>query len=385
VKHAFPLLFAALMLASCGDDDSRPDSGSGLDSGFDGGAEDAGTDTGPPDAGPCPEGCFEGDMCCQTGLNWECIPIGDSGTCPMADLTVSEETLRTSVFYAWDYFAPESCAIAEGCITTPGWRRLLRFSTQTPNIGDADIHLGRPTDANPHFTYSECHDHYHFNGYADYKLLASDGSTVGTGHKQAFCLLDSERFIDEPWVPRGGRYTCENQGIQRGWSDIYDSSLDCQWIDVTDVTPGEYMLQVAINHEHVLPEASYDNNTVAVAVTVPVDMPQDPLADCTVPAVGPTRDCGWSLDPMSHTCTAGSMVRIGCGAGCGLGSCSGDPVMRICESGACSGRDSLGFDDDSCGSYCPVLTFTCPESGMYSVMTGSWEPGTIYGCTPGVM
>ena len=37
-------------------------------------------------------------------------------------------------------------------------------------------------------------------------------------------------------------YDCSNQGIQAGWSDLYGNSLDCQWLDVTDVPPGDYFL-----------------------------------------------------------------------------------------------------------------------------------------------
>ncbi|MCA9697946.1 MAG: hypothetical protein KC431_10515, partial [Myxococcales bacterium] len=44
-----------------------------------------------------------------------------------------------------------------------------------------------------------------------------------------------------------GTYTCYNQGLSLGWSDTYGAALDCQWIDVTDVAPGDYTLRMEVN------------------------------------------------------------------------------------------------------------------------------------------
>lgn len=44
--------------------------------------------------------------------------------------------------------------------------------------------------------------------------------------------------------------------------DTYKAELDCQWIDITDVPPGDYQLRLAVNPDQKVSELSYDNNDV---------------------------------------------------------------------------------------------------------------------------
>jgi len=62
---------------------------------------------------------------------------------------------------------------------------------------------------------------------------------------------------------------CYNQGIQAGWSDLYGNTLDCQWLDITEVPAGDYRLKVSLNPSHELEEVTFNNNTAIVPVTIP--------------------------------------------------------------------------------------------------------------------
>lgn len=72
-------------------------------------------------------------------------------------------------------------------------------------------------------------------------------------------------------------------------------------------------------------------------------------------------------------CTPGVSLDIACGAGCGLGSCAGDPQLHVCEGSvsveACAANRTLAlaFDDDRCGSLCPGTTVVCPPTGALTV------------------
>jgi hypothetical protein len=183
------------------------------------------------------------------------------------DLVVDAVRLSQTWFLRWEYFPPDSCALVEGCIGAAGYRKLIRFTTQTANIGSTDLVLGSP-EGNPLFEWSECHGHYHFGDYSSHVLLDAEGALVAPGFKTGFCLLDNDRYIDEPWVPLNPTYTCDFQGLTRGWYDIYYSVLDCQWIDVTGIPDGDYQLRLTVNPEGVLAESDYLNNGATVWVSV---------------------------------------------------------------------------------------------------------------------
>jgi uncharacterized cysteine cluster protein YcgN (CxxCxxCC family) len=82
-------------------------------------------------------------------------------------------------------------------------------------------------------------------------------------------MEDTIQVAQGPGVGCSKVYDCYNQGIQPGWSDLYGNTLDCQWLDITDVRPGNYQLRVSLNPNAALQEVTLDNNTAIVPVTIP--------------------------------------------------------------------------------------------------------------------
>lgn len=210
---------------------------------------------------PTCDGCKEDEFC---GTDCACHGVKS----PMPDFIVDEGRLGGEILIETINFTADSCAIVEQCVNGTGPRKLLRFSVEAVNQGQATMEVPPPDSRPDLFTFSPCHGHYHFNGFASYALLDNEGKTVLTGHKQAYCMEDTRQVLQGPGIACEKKYSCYEQGIQAGWSDLYGNSLDCQWLDITDVAPGEYKIQVSINPDRVFQEVSFDNNTATVAVTI---------------------------------------------------------------------------------------------------------------------
>ena len=194
---------------------------------------------------------------------------------PRPDLIIDRPLMESDWAVGWRYFTPTDCMIQEGCVIAPGIRKLLIFSVQTANISQTNLELGDPVSS-PFFQFSPCHGHYHLLEFSDYQITApGGGSTLVTSRKQDWCLSDIEQYVFQPWVSQTPTHFCENQGILGGWSDIYGAGLDCQWLDVTDLPPGDYDLTAIVNAGGRIHESDYSNNRSTIPVTVP-DISGDP-------------------------------------------------------------------------------------------------------------
>lgn len=195
------------------------------------------------------------------------------------DLIVWPDSLNPNIVER-NYTASD-CEVIEGC-ALPGVRRYLIFNTETRNIGDADLVLGNPAN-NTNFVYAPCHRHYHFMDFADYRLVNSAGQPVAIGLKAGFCLLDSRHWSDS--APFGAKYDCNNQGIQRGWADVYPAYaqgtnlLSCQWVDITGLEAGIYMLEIEVNPIGRLPELTRTNNIARLSVVIDAPCSGPPAND----------------------------------------------------------------------------------------------------------
>jgi len=193
----------------------------------------------------------------------------DPEACPnLPDFTPDPDYLAATLAVDYVDVADDSCLVAEGCVNGLGVRKVIRFGTRVGNVGTADFVLGVPPGPGHH--WDACHEHYHYEDYADYQLLdALTGLPATKGHKNGFCLLDSGVFdpdIAEEYGSSCGFYTCSNQGIGAGCHDTYGPGLACQWIDVTGVDDGTYQITVTLNPDGNIAELDPSNNTATATV-----------------------------------------------------------------------------------------------------------------------
>jgi hypothetical protein len=182
-----------------------------------------------------------------------------SGGCGLPDLEIDVAKVRDSWLTTVETFSSTDCEVVESCIGT-GTHTLLEFDLRTWNVGNYDLVMGDPA-ANPeYFVFQSCHNHYHFSGFAQMRVLDSAGNVVAQGQKESFCIADSVPGTGSP------KYSCDYMGLSVGWGDVYGASTPCQYIDITGVPSGSYTLEVVINPDRVIGESSYDNNTARIPI-----------------------------------------------------------------------------------------------------------------------
>lgn len=163
--------------------------------------------------------------------------------------------------------------VLEGCAGGETGRTLIRYGLRTSNVSADDLEIGDPgcpncaenpgsTCGNPLFECSTAHGHAHFDDYVRAELLDEDDNIVAIGHKQGFCLLDTE--CDDPV------YTCGYQGISAGCADTYAEGLPCQYIDITDmgIPAGSYTVRVTVDPLNQIPEEDESNNTTSTPLVI---------------------------------------------------------------------------------------------------------------------
>jgi Lysyl oxidase len=131
------------------------------------------------------------------------------------------------------------------------------------------------------YVTSERHEHWHLLGFETYELRrAADGTLVQPDAKTGFCLGDRYKTPgrDEPagtpdrpvWTEECGRgepgLLAVREGISPGYGDDYDAGLEGQFLDVTNVPAGRYLLVHRANPERVLEEGDYANNAASVLI-----------------------------------------------------------------------------------------------------------------------
>jgi hypothetical protein len=188
----------------------------------------------------------------------------------LPDLIVDSKATQNNWVTRVEDFPADFCSVQEGGVTA-GTHKVVRFTVTTPNVGDADVFVGSPlkhmdpngdgdfSDQDGLFEFATCHAHFHFQHYADYKLIDPATNKVWKAAKRGFCMLDTDPFNvgtgDGTWNYRNcGTVTRDGyQGISDGWADTYVFKLGGQYFVLDggdgqpEVPPGTYVIRVEVN------------------------------------------------------------------------------------------------------------------------------------------
>lgn len=133
--------------------------------------------------------------------------------------------------------------------------------------------------------YHGIHGHYHYSSFANALLWRSNprGERLGTqevaaAHKVSFCMADiridawGEKgdgprtyYAPDCLFPQSSDGTVDEyrQGVNNGWADVYDWYIPDQYIEVTGVPDGDYLLEFCADPFNEIEEEDETNNCVA--------------------------------------------------------------------------------------------------------------------------
>lgn len=203
--------------------------------------------------------------------------------------------------------AVEAPLVVDGCYTDErvrkNARRCLRFDGIVGNVGDGAFELAyvRHTKKgvaaiqrvfNSDGSYADryaidsefhaTHAHFHVRDFYVARLWSAAPSGARTGRdpvahgdKNGFCPQDSGRI--DGGTDDDRRYTClldgpdgtralQVVGISAGWRDVYPADLPDQFVEITGVPDGRYVLELELDPNDVFVEADETNNTVCTLI-----------------------------------------------------------------------------------------------------------------------
>ena len=188
----------------------------------------------------------------------------------------------------------------------------LRFEGYVTNLGDGpldlagDPRLADPSDPTSHdvwqrvitstgdwvkltkppvrYETDDGHNHFHLMEIVAYSLWDEAGTTqILPGRKVGFCMLDVESLPERHPHPGDQTYESEvvencrannpdadslRMGVTEGWRDVYEGSVTFQWVDVSDLRPGNYRLAAESDPYDIVVETDETNNGVVVSEAI---------------------------------------------------------------------------------------------------------------------
>jgi Lysyl oxidase len=218
-------------------------------------------------------------------------------------------------------------------VQTVNGRRLLRFTSIFVNAGSGhfEVRGKRSSASDPTMNIqqrmfrwdgssrmittraearyaADGHDHWHVQGVTVYEAWKeSDPDTIRRGAKTGICFLDSE-----PWnlSIRGARrapyyrgHGCGTRGsvnihagLSVGWADNYPWSFAFQWIDITGLPGGTYMVRTTVDIQNHYDESVETDNCVWARIRIP-----HPGTSRQPTVISSGRNCGAdAITPVSN-------------------------------------------------------------------------------------
>ena len=238
--------------------------------------------------------------------------------------------------------------------------------------GSTTSYRDDPMPAGTQLQYSDAdgHHHWHFQRIALYSLWTDDRSEqVAPAMKAGFCIADSQHMTSASpttavypdtrnspvCAPSSPDALSLYEGVSPGWRDIYPRSLAFQWVDVSDVQPGNYWLREEVDPESIIHESNETNppawpaskftipGYIAKAITappLPYGQSQDVTLDAAVYGSPGTRAFRIVTPPAHGTLSVTT------------GSAFTDPTVRYTPATGYSGPDQFSYEAlDSTSSY----------------------------------
>ena len=183
-------------------------------------------------------------------------------------------------------------------------RRLLRFTTEIVNIGAGPFEVvgRRVSTLNRSMTvwqrvynddgtstsgrtgaimnYSgDGHDHWHLVNLQGQSIRPVGGQEVARGSKVGFCFWDGSPYrLSLPGAPQGSVYRSSGcgapqsleaaMGLSVGWGDPYPWYVAFQWIDISALPNGDYVVSVQADPYAHFQELTKANNTTWTRVRI---------------------------------------------------------------------------------------------------------------------
>lgn len=213
--------------------------------------------------------CGGSNRCCAlAGRPPVCVqPLGQ-GQCPTSgiDLVVDQLALQRSIRVLQRNVPGPQCPLFEGCDITAGDRRLLRIEPTIVNTGTQAFALGDYNGENPLLLPDLCSTGYQMR-LLTWRLLGEGQTVVASGTLRRTCVDDFQQR--HPSAP-DRIYDCSLSlaGISAGWASLLRPEAGCPNVDVTAVPAGDYVFELTVNRDGLIPEFDRSNNTATATITI---------------------------------------------------------------------------------------------------------------------